>query len=730
MAKLLPPLIESKLPAQVGNTLVIPYLNNRSVSPAQCSGFSLKIKTASTNQEVGTLKGSLKGIFKVENIKLTSGQFYKVQLAYIDTANIVGNYSTVGVFKYLLEPPQVYITSSNVKLNSANNNYINAQVAGNYSVPVVGESYRDTSERVYSYKFNIYKDNNLLTTSGDLLHNHSNDIDINSSIDEYVINNVLEDGSLYHIEYVVTTTNGLVIASPKYKFTYGAEVDVDLPIEIVAESNCETGSIDVYLSSKSNYVKGYFRLIRFSSLNNNSIRETIQEFYLNSENYTSKKKLFTDYTVQQGVTYKYGIQQFNTSGVNTTLIMSNSVRAEFEDMFLSDGERQLNIKFNPKVSSFKTTTLESKLDTLGGTYPFVFRNGRTAYKDMAISGLISYWMDNEELFLSDMEKGLKVEQSSRLGNKDYVKSLNLDGANFEVERTFKLEVMNWLNNGRPKLFRSPAEGNYIVRLMNVTLSPNDTLGRMLHTFNCQAYEIYDNTVDNLKQLSMFKSIDNKEDVKFDHKFYSFDGEGNKVTFSETNKVVWFRLLGDIGSKYKLIFENQYPKQVEIEIGASGMYEAALEDDFLLEVELSDKNKVLDLPHSIEYAINTIIETPISVEGHPVKQVYITERMQQISKITDNVMRELCYSPGSTIQNILVAHFRIISEANLGKGQDYLSINEDIIDISGSKSYQITANDYGGKFIPDSIYIGSNIELIIYYRVKDVIFEEEKNNHDV
>ena len=38
------------------------------------------------------------------------------------------------------------------------------------------------------------------------------------------------------------------------------------------------------------------------------------------------------------------------------------------------------------------------------------------------------------------------------------------------------------NNGELKVFKSPGEGNYIVRLMNVSLSPQDNLGRMLHTF--------------------------------------------------------------------------------------------------------------------------------------------------------------------------------------------------------------------------------------------------------
>jgi hypothetical protein len=34
-------------------------------------------------------------------------------------------------------------------------------------------------------------------------------------------------------------------------------------------------------------------------------------------------------------------------------------------MFLFDGERQLNLKFNPQVSSFKSNILETKVDTIG-----------------------------------------------------------------------------------------------------------------------------------------------------------------------------------------------------------------------------------------------------------------------------------------------------------------------------------------------------------------------------
>jgi hypothetical protein len=58
-----------------------------------------------------------------------------------------------------------------------------------------------------------------------------------------------------------------------------------------------------------------------------------------------------------------------------------------------------------------------------------------------------------------------------------------------AERIFKMKVLDFLNDGKPKLFRSPSEGNYIVRLMNSSLSPDDKLSRMIHTFSTTATEI-------------------------------------------------------------------------------------------------------------------------------------------------------------------------------------------------------------------------------------------------
>jgi hypothetical protein len=70
-----------------------------------------------------------------------------------------------------------------------------------------------------------------------------------------------------------------------------------------------------------------------------------------------------------------------------------------------------------------------------------------------------------------------------------------------------LEVLEWLTDGQPKLFRSPTEGNYIVRLLNVSLTPTDSLGRMLHTFNCTAYEIAEYNYSNLNKFGLITTAD-------------------------------------------------------------------------------------------------------------------------------------------------------------------------------------------------------------------------------
>ena len=515
--RLHPPYLDETLPAQSGTELIIPFRFNVTMAASADAKIIARIKTVSTSQWLGTLGIADDSSFTsyvtlnpntsihhvtfpdFGTINFKPGQFYKIQLACVDELGNIGYYSSVGIFKYTTVPT--------LSIEEISNLYT---YMGVYS-----QEEGDSTEKLYSYQFDIYHNNNgvkgdLIASSGVQIHNHSNDVEVDKSYDEWTIGRLLDLNS-YILSYTVTTINNL---TPE-------------PVEQIITKTATSGNLlsNYNLNIKNNYDNGFIelglsyddgtdtvidkiniRLSRSSSEDNFTTWYVIKELPVAE---ISKQSIifFKDFSVQQGVKYQYAIQLIADDTTLSEHLMSTAIIADFEDVFLYDGERQLKIKFNPKITNFKTTLLETKTNTIGSKYPFIFKNGNVAYKEFSISGLVSYYMDNEEFFISknnigftDVDPGREMTESQQIvfGYSPY--STQLDSQNIFMERQFKIEVLNWLNNGKVKLFKSPTEGNYIIRLMNTNLAPNDTLGRMLHTFTSQASELMDCSLENLIKL--------------------------------------------------------------------------------------------------------------------------------------------------------------------------------------------------------------------------------------
>ena len=469
MATIYPPYIDAKLPAQVGDYLYIPYRNNVA-APSPTPTLKAKVKTINTNKTLCEIAQYSRdgGVakFKAQNY-FKPGQYYKIQLRYETEPNEDNElYSTVGIFKYTTEPTLQVSISGN-------------QITGTYQNA-------DLTETVYSYSFTIKEGKEEIYNSGELIHDSSNDTTPGSSSDS-VFYELLLEPSEYDVYYHVTTNNGLKISSEPLLYTVSEPTETSFR---TLDHFYETGST----------------LIKHSSIKTGSLmRLKVNDNALKvlTENFTGT---FTDYTGEHGAEYIYYIKDKNGNLYNST----NSVTCNFDSCFLFDGEKQLNLKFNTKISSFKNTIQEQKIETLGSKYPFVFRNGTIMYKEFSISSLISYWVDEEGTFSKSNENLFSAVDFPRTSTEagevsnNIEPSLSLTDKNFQLERKFKTEVLEWLNNGKPKLFRSPAEGNFLVRLVNVSLTPNDTLGRMLHTFNATAYEIGECSTENLKKYGILK----------------------------------------------------------------------------------------------------------------------------------------------------------------------------------------------------------------------------------
>ena len=598
MAKLYPPVIEGIIPAFYGDSITIPYSMNKVVNVNEIAGFSLKIKTVQNNLLLGTLSvlatidnnkiigwdggvanlnnNSVTFSLKEKDIlkKLNIGQYYKVQLAYIN-GNTIGHYSTVGVVKYTSQPTVEIVGLVNKERNPHIYDYL-----GRYHQDV------DWTEKVYSYNFKMTDLNgNVIADSGELLHNSTLDTEKNESTDLFVITQELLNNEAYYIQYTITTTNKMQVASPKYRIAQKQSVAPDLQAKLLTELNFENGYIKLFMegvideNGYEKFASGAFVLSRRKE-NEPGNWEEMMRFAMSAEKPSTWS--WTDFTVEQGVSYIYSIQQYNENNLFSERILSDVITADFEHAFLFDGTKQLKIKYNPKVSSFKTTLLESKTDTLGSKHPFIFKNGNVSYKEFPISGLISYLMDEENLFIDEEDYVFEENLVRNVDNfKVSRKTTNLTGDNIWLERNFKINVLDWLNNGEPKLFRSPGEGNYVVRLLNTSLSPNDTLGRMLHTFSSTAYEVAEynyNTlydygfITGIKPQNMVEdkmiywaSIDLLEIIKQDH-----EADWTQNILPASRNAIDLDFIGLLpGDQIKLVFEDN--SETIIYIGATGSY---------------------------------------------------------------------------------------------------------------------------------------------------------------
>ena len=528
MAKLYPPAIAGTLPAFCGTeTISVPFSMNRAVSPKEVAGFALKIKTV-TGTYIATLTQTDSTKFNVDNdcvvtftlsesiktLVFNIGQHYKMQLAYIDQAGAVGIYSTVGVMKYISEP-EVYIERLDAKrINQHNYSYVGKySQAGTVALADGTIVKKDTTEKMYSSYFKITDgDDNVVYDSGEIIHKAGNDNVSYESFEEILVAQDLNINTSYYIKFYVTTSNGYKKSSPKYRIMQRRSIRPEIDIKLNATLDKDNGFIHLGFETPEPIVSGTFLISRATSANG-YVWEEFKRFNLQSM--IPEKWSLMDCTVEQGTTVRYSLQQYNDKNVYSDRIISNDVYVDFEDIFLYDGERQLKVRFNPKVSSFKTDILEQKVDTIGSQHPYILRNGNVYYKEFPLSGLISYQMDDSYLFMSEDELGLSE------------KSFNLTSENLAAERKFKMRVLEWLTNGKAKLFRSPTEGNFIVRLMNTSLSPNDTVGRMLHTFSSTAYEIAAYNMDNLEKYGL---IDAREALSTQTRWMSVD----LTTFRQIN----------------------------------------------------------------------------------------------------------------------------------------------------------------------------------------------------
>lgn len=619
----------------------------------------------------------------------------------------------------------------------------------------------ESKEYVDKYRFILYSlkdgEKTELEYSNWIQHNASD-----QSLDSYRFKTFLkDDDTIYIVVYEIISNNGYAVQSKDYSFQVAlnqlssiineCELDVD---SVNREKGCiklkllcyglERDSEGNLTGKRLDTMKiGNYVLMRSNEASNFELWEDLQ-FYYNDG--TKEEVYFEDFTIESGKKYKYSIAFQNKYGIRSqraTMRTSDGIGLDFEYIYLYRDGIQLDLKYNVELSSFKNTTLTNKSDTLGSKYPTISRNGMAYYTEFPITGLISFQMDsmqdfftwkddgyyyNNELvipkdkFHSDKTvrnhcdaiapgstKANVIKNVSLNNNSAGVINSDLTEDNIFIERKFREKVEEFLNDGKPKLFRSPTEGNKVIALIGVSLSPQKTLGRMICSFSATAYEVIENTLENLNEYGI---IDIGEFIPYNKddntelaigQIVINQSEYEKLTENERQKIGKYKLHEWVRIQMEKMKPRIDSENYEYELKSIDSFWF----DYSKEFNRNELNNVISfklnnqliyiMPHKI-FAINKedVQISELSTEQDDIIFNYTCTLVKKEKKNVSIVSNE-SYTGYQQLSGIFTNNKDFIKEKRIFNG--YFDDNVELYEILST---------------PDNIYTTLNLEILMLY----------------
>ena len=371
---------------------------------------------------------------------------------------------------------------------------------------------RNDTEKLQSYQVFLYTQSgySLLETS-DMIYvnmdNYTNEI-------KYNLKTELQVGSIYVLKIQIVTSNLYTFAQDELysvKFKIVANDETKLNVGLFCEGDINTGSAKITLinkyfhktesANKHKLVKNIkFVIKRASNLTDFSVWDEIDNFTIKEDELYSL--VWYDYSTEPGIWYRYHIIRYNANNVRTSSIKTTQpIMIDPEDIFLVAEGKELIIRFNPQVSNFAIKTAESITQTIGSQYPFMRRNGNVYYKTFSLSGTIASFTNLKTNSFKASKQDLYGDYKSYYDN--YNKKYNIDAYHdYVYERYFRDAVIEFLYKNTVKLYKSATEGNILIKLNNITLTPNTSLNRLIYDFTCSASQVAEYSLENCKKYNV------------------------------------------------------------------------------------------------------------------------------------------------------------------------------------------------------------------------------------
>ena len=457
----------------------------------------------------------------IQTVDTTSGwnynQYYKLQLRFDNNEdNVVNNsdyfvtylenfseWSQVLLLRPIVQP-EILVRPFDLTEDSSQVLAVNKGILHLSGLLQFGDGRTGETETMQNYKVEVLNINN------DTVLYSSDTIYTNNSVDPNAIDYLLDLAGLdttetntFRVRVTITTKNNYTTYKD-YEFAIADYVTEDaFNPTVTVDVDKENGIATLHIENTQT-VFGTLYVRRSSSVSNFKEWEALRE-----QTIAGPIDLdIVDNTIGSGIWYRYYCQLENTVGGLTRLYYSEKFFPDFYDAIFSREDRQIAVRFNYNISNMKPVVNRQKIDTLGGRYPKFVENAAMNYKQFSISGLISTQEDENEMFLGKEDYfGEEYDNYTIYEEGEYRDQYTIENYNYFWERGFREELVKWLNDGEPKLYRSMTEGLMVVMLTDISLTPNKTLSRRLYDFSATVYEIADgNSLETLNTLGIYKMI--------------------------------------------------------------------------------------------------------------------------------------------------------------------------------------------------------------------------------
>lgn len=237
-----------------------------------------------------------------------------------------------------------------------------------------------------------------------------------------------------------------------------------------------------------------------------------------------REAVLYDYFIENGNYYRYALQPILANGVKGAITTFYDTVTTLEGFWmLGEGDMQFSFIYDGKIGEITHRRSDTVIETLTSQYPYVIRPSDIDYRTFSFTGKFTYHQDVHKLLISDTyTEAISPDPTVPIGfvelkYGDEMKlncqnDLDMEQDGMVMQRVWREKILKWMKNGKPKILKSESEGNILVAIKDVNVTPVESLYGLVADFSCTMIEIGKVDEKTLQRFKLRKDVLTKDDL--------------------------------------------------------------------------------------------------------------------------------------------------------------------------------------------------------------------------